>query len=426
MNKGHMDEYKKILYLFLALITLFFIKDTAGQGFFSNDRKNEKMKTADKNFKNGKYYRAYYTYKKLYKKDSNNAELNYKMGATLMELKKNIEKAHNFLKKAKEKEEKGANYYLGRYYHLKEAFENAIKSYYRYLDNDNENIIPEHKVKRSIEISKRAKKMIKNSKDIAIHNIGETVNSRYSEYVPLISGDGSELYFTSRRKNSTGQKTDPNGNYFEDIYRAVKKEGKWQTPHKLRKGINTSTHDATVALSQSGNMLLIYRTNEEITGGDILKCERTKENWSEPKKLGDFINTKNQEASATMTLDEKTIYFSSNRKGGNGKKDIYKSKKLPNGKWSKAKNLESKVNTSYEEDGPFITGNNNTLYFSSNGHNTMGGYDIYKTTLKKNGEWSQPKNLGHPINTVKDDIYLTMTADGNKAYYSSDKKGGYG
>src|SRR5690606_258080 len=132
------------------------------------------------------------------------------------------------------------------------------------------------------------------------------------------------------------------------------------------------------------------------------------------------------ESYASITPNDKVIYFSSNRDGGFGGKDIYKIERLPNGSWSKAVNLGSTVNTPYDDDAPFIHSDGRTLFFSSQGHQNMGGFDIFKTKLNDNGEWTTPENIGFPINTVNDDIYFVLAADGKTGYYSSSQQGGFG
>ncbi|MDP1747484.1 MAG: OmpA family protein, partial [Bacteroidota bacterium] len=148
--------------------------------------------------------------------------------------------------------------------------------------------------------------------------------------------------------------------------------------------------------------------------------------WSSPEKLNKNINTKGWEPSAFLSADGNTLYFTSNRKGGFGGRDLYKSNKLPNGEWAMASNLGSTINTPYDEDAPFIHPDGVTLYFSSNGHKTMGGFDIFSSMLSTQNEWTKPANIGYPINSTDDDIYYAVSPDNKRAYYSSFKAGGIG
>jgi outer membrane protein OmpA-like peptidoglycan-associated protein len=209
----------------------------------------------------------------------------------------------------------------------------------------------------------------------------------------------------------------------EDIYQSIKVDGKWNTPLNLGKPINTPEHDAIVALSPDGNTMFLYKASGE---GDLYYAKKTKKGWTKPESLGSNINTKYSETSISVTADGKTIYFSSNRPGGFGGFDIYKSERKENGRYDRPENLGPVINTSDDDDSPFIHPDGVSLYFSSKGHATMGGYDIFVSIMDSTGEWSLPQNLGYPINTTKDDIYFVLSADNKHGYYSSEKAGGYG
>ncbi|MBY0424194.1 MAG: hypothetical protein K2Q22_01035, partial [Cytophagales bacterium] len=199
------------------------------------------------------------------------------------------------------------------------------------------------------------------------------------------------------------------------------------TPRNISNNINTENHDACIGMSPDGRKLLVYKSHKE-TKGDIYVSEFKNELWTKPEKLADQINSDHFEPSASLTADEATIYFSSDKPGGYGGLDLYMCQLQPNGKWGKAINLGPKVNTPFDEDAPFIYSDNKTLYFSSNGHATMGGYDILKSTFNKSDStWSEPQNLRYPINTPDDDIYFNWNYDGTRAYFSShreDSEGG--
>ncbi|MFB0923943.1 MAG: hypothetical protein QMB65_01465, partial [Vicingaceae bacterium] len=266
---------------------------------------------------------------------------------------------------------------------------------------------------------------IKDPRNVLIQNLGPIINTKHQEYVPLISADEKMMMFTSRRPGSTGGGLDPNGMPFEDVYMSTKINNTWMDPKALNEGINTSTNDACVGLSADGQILFLFKPSEDQMTGDLYESRMGLDDWEAPIKLGSNINTEFNETSATISLDDKVIYFSSDRPGGFGGKDIYKVLRLPNGKWSKAMNLGAVVNTPYDEDAPFIHTDKKTLYFSSKGHQNMGKYDIFKTVLEKRS-WSAPENLKYPINTVQDDIFFVLAASGKVGYYSSSRSGGYG
>ena len=268
--------------------------------------------------------------------------------------------------------------------------------------------------------------LIKNPVNVDLVNMGSSINTEFHEYVPLVYGAEDEIYFTSRRPGSTGEKLDHRGDHFEDIYYAQHKYGFWQQPEQLPDKINTSSHDACVGISSDGQVLYFFRTSKDLVTGDLYSSEKTIMGWSDPELLPGEINSDAIETSASISNDEHTVYFSSNREGGHGGMDIWRVKKLPNGEWSKAQNLGSVINTEYDEDSPFIHADGKTLYFISKGHKTMGGYDIFETKLSDDGKWSKPINIGYPVNTLANDLNFVMSADKLTGYYSSSAAGGFG
>lgn len=273
---------------------------------------------------------------------------------------------------------------------------------------------------------------MKNPVNVKIKNLGPVINSKYPEYVPVISADESTLIFTSRRDNTTGGKRDKthNNQFMEDIYISTKSDDStWTTPVSVGNLINTEDHDACAGISPDGQKMFIYKSVKGIKkSGDLYYSELKGKIWSAPKSLGPNINSPDWEPSVSVTADEKLLFFSSDRKGGLGGTDIYVSKKLPNGEYGPAKNLGPKVNTKYDDDAPFIHVDGRTLYFSSKGHNSMGGFDIFYVTVNPETGLpiSEPQNIGYPINTAGDDIYFVWSADGKRAYFSSEREGGYG
>lgn len=257
-----------------------------------------------------------------------------------------------------------------------------------------------------------------------VRNLGEVINSEYGDYAPVITADESMLIFTSRRKGSTGKGIDPEDNlFYEDIYFSTQKKGEWTEPKDIGKNINTKFHEASIGLSPKGQTLFIYKDENN---GDIYSSEQTKKaDWSAPVRMGGNINSRFREPSISITDDGNTIYFSSDRPGGFGGLDIYVSKKDDKGNWSDPVNLGAGINTPEDEDSPFIHFDAKTLYFSSKGHRSMGGYDIFFSELI-NEQWTEPKNLGYPINTPQDDIHFVLSADYKTGYYASAKDDTYG
>ncbi len=430
-------HYKKLVHTVLILIlTFLLVHDINAQRTSFDKLLRKKLSDANYYYKFGDFDIALAIFKDLYELDSLNTEVNYKLGVCIYNTYRDKTKAITYFEEVKdginEKWGVGADhidtyYYLGRLYHLKMLFDKSINYFQDYKNSKWERTFSNEEVDFYIEKVNVAKQLMAVPVEVDIMNMGNVINSPYPDYVPIISSEESVLLFTSRRKGSTGGLIDQNKEFFEDIYISYKDDKQWTEPEKLGSPINTPTHDACVSMSADGHKLFIYRTNKELTGGDIYVSELIDEKWSTPKKVGSKVNSKNAlEASASLSPNENILYFSSNRKGGYGGMDIYKVIKLPNGKWGLAQNLGTTINSPYDEDAPFIHPDGRTLYFSSKGHKNMGGYDIFRSTLTEDGKWSEPENLGYPINTVNSDIYLVVSVDGKRGYYSSNRKGGVG
>ncbi len=207
-----------------------------------------------------------------------------------------------------------------------------------------------------------------------ITNLGDKVNSAYADYKPVLTADESQLIFTSRREGSTGDAVNAEGKYFEDIYVSNFENGEWTVPKSIGPTINTDDHEATVGLSADGQQLYVYKFLEG--SGDIYMSNLMGANWMEPQKMGSDINLKSWESHASISADSKYLFFTSDREGGYGGSDIYYCQRLPDGSWGLAINMGPMVNSSYDEDGGYMHPDGQNFFFSSKGHNTMGGYDI--------------------------------------------------
>ncbi len=394
-------------------------------------QQKELKREADYYFNYGDYVSAQNIYDSLYISDSISPELNFKLGICALLGHSDKSKSTEYFKIAAAAGQTEAIFYLANWYHLQNDFDKSIELYEKYKGADGKKFIDDTEINTRIATSNRAREMMNNPVDVRIENIGSLINTEYSEYVPVVSADESVLIFTSRRKGGTGGKLDLYGKYFEDIYISYKENDAWLPPVGIGSNINTDSYDACVGLSSDGSTLLTYRANESFTGGDLYWSTLEGDVWQKPVKYGPNINSEYIEPSASLSSSGNTLYFSSNRPGGYGGLDIYRVVRLPDGKWSLPVNLGSQINTKYNDDAPFIHPDNITLYFSSQGHGTMGGYDIFKSELGEtdsNGyrDWSGAENLGYPINTTDDDIYFVLSADGKRGYYSSSKIGGYG
>lgn len=358
-------------------------------------------------------------------------DISYKIGLCYLDVNRPGKSTPFFLhaKAGGIKDEK-MDLYIGQGYHSNHEFDKAIENFEAYkatLKKNNEEEL--YNVGMYINYCKVGKELVKNPVKVKISNLGPNINSPYPDYVPAISADETVLIFTSRRPNTTGGGKDvQDDHYYEDIYISVKAtDTTWTSAVQLGSEINTASHDACVGLSPDGQELFIYKVTGR-DGGDLYVSNLVGTVWSTPKSLGSNINTPYWEPSATTNSDEDVIIFSSTKKGGYGGRDLYLSRKAPNGEFGPAVNLGPKINTAEDEDGPFIHADGKTLYFSSKGHKSMGGFDIFHTEidLAKGEIKTTPENVGYPINTADDDIFFVWSADNRRAYFSSAREGGIG
>lgn len=388
---------------------------------------NQMLDQAKAHLAAGDYDDAARIYKRLLPVDTAFVEVYYEYGLCLTNLPGQRDKAVPFLEKAARGGHTEAHYELALARHRQQRFEEAADLLHRYK-RLNYRAVKDEEVDRRIAMAVTAKELVKSPIEVSIRNMGSMVNSPQHDYCPLITADGNTLYFTSRRQGTTGNLKDPSGQWLEDIYMARRIDEVWTNAVNVGAPINTNTHDATVGLNPDGSSMIVYHTSADLVGGDLYETRIHAGKWQTPQVMTPQINSKHHEPSASIAPGGDEIYFTSDRPGGYGGRDLYRIRRLPNGQWSLPLNLGPKVNTAFDEDAPFIHSDGITLFFSSNGHNTMGGYDIFKTTLvdaDMNG-WSLPENMGYPLNTVNDDIYFCLSEDGQTGYFSSERPGGLG
>ncbi len=366
--------------------------------------------------------------------DPTHAETKYDIG--LCYLKSDYkDRALAYFKKTLEMDSKNfedIHFLIGTCLHLNMDWDKALEEYRIYQDflllkkESKEKKQAYADVMKRIQECEKGKVISQKSNRIFIDNLGSLINSPFVDYSPVISADDDMMLFTSRRPTTTGGGMDTYiDEYYEDIYRSYKLDDKWETPTNLGPPINTPGHDATVSLSPDGQKLIVYIDNNG--EGNLWESRLNGENWSKPEKLPSPINSKAHESSASYTFDGNKLYFVSYREGGLGGGDIYYVKKDKKGKWgNEAFNVGSKINTMYDEESVFMMPDGKTMYFSSKGHNTIGGFDIFKSEQDSLGIWNEPINIGYPINKGDDDINFVMAANGKHAYYTSVESNGYG
>ncbi len=335
-----------------------------------------------------------------------------------------LEKAAAYYKNKNRKSREAieVRFYLGQAYHLDYQFKKALETYETLKDQ----IPPQRKeaiekIDREINYTKNAIDLESKPVDFKITNLGPSVNSSYDEHSPVVNLNEDLLLFTSNRETEQSLKL-ASGLNDEDIYYSLWREGKWITSRAI--DINTRGNNATIGISPDGKTMLIYQNDGAV--GNIYTSKLVKDKWGELQKMPSPINTMANETHASFSMDGNTLFFTSDRHGGFGGKDIYKVSKLPNGEWGKVINLGAGVNTPYDEESPYLHPGNKTLYFSSEGHKSIGGFDIFKATMDSVGLWTHVTNIGFPINSPYDDLFYVPTADEQRAYYVSKRGEGYG
>lgn len=384
------------------------INDTYAQDFKSY------VKKGDRAYRARNYTEAVKLYKKAEKLKKGNTKVTYKIGLAYL-FGNEKTKALPYLEsvqKSNDNFDRDLHYYLGEAYRYNYKFDIARKCYGLYADKNPKMI---YRANRKMKECQMADSLFLNRVNAEVSNMGAEINSRYNDYTPLITADGNMMVFTSNRSGSTGGQRLRDGTYYEDIYVAKRENGSWAKPEKISPKINFKFHDAAVSISPDGKKLLLYY---ETGGGDIYESDFEEGEWTTPQPINGKINTPYWETAVSMTRDGKTLFFTSNRPGGYGELDIYKSELDNTGKWGPGVNLGPLINTERNEDSPFIHPNGEILYFSSNGHHGMGGHDIFYSKIV-NGELQEPVNMGYPINTVYSDNYFVISEDKKQAYYAS-------
>lgn len=290
-------------------------------------------------------------------------------------------------------------------------FDEAIVHFENYLTSQPNNDILEKKSKKYIANSQFMKTAYANPVPYEPKSLGENINTPNPEYLPSLTADGKQLIYTARLY---GQ---------EDFIMSTKKDGVWQKGIPLD-GVNTEKNEGAQSISADGKFLVFTACNRMDGYGscDLYYSEIRGNRWTPPANIGTPINSRSWESQPSISADGRAIYFTSNRKGGQGGKDIWVSYRQKDGKWGRPQNLGGVINSPYDEQSPFIHQDNQTLYFMSDGHPGMGGHDLFFARKKNEEEWFTPKNLGYPINTEAGEGALVLSLDGKTGYFASDTK----
>lgn len=304
-------------------------------------------------------------------------------------------------------------------------YDEAVKCFETYLELDKRESETELDAKRGLKIAHFRKEALAHPVPFNPQNLGAAVNSRDDEYLPSLTADGQTLVFTRRfpRKATTTANTKEE----EDLYVSKLSNGQWSRAERMPEPVNSTDNEGAQCISQDGRIMFYTACNRNDGGGrcDLYMCVNKASRWSKPRNLGSAVNSGAWEGQPTFSIDGRTLYFVSNRKGGQGGMDIWKTT-FDGGQWTAPENLGPEINTEFDEMSPFIHFDDRTLYFSSNRPEGMGGMDLFVAKRGDDGRWGTPTNLGYPINTEGDDNNLIVSADGRTAIFASERQGGQG
>lgn len=375
------------------------------------------------------YVDALVEFQQVYKRGFDNANVNYRIGVCYLNIPGQKTKAIPHLEKAVKnvtrdytegvlRETKAAidaYLYLGNAYRINNQLDDAITAY-----NQFKKLIPEEKeeiylqfTEQQIKACKLAKKAISEPVVLDKNNMGETINSSSSNYKAVMSGDGNTLAYMYELP------------FYDAVYYSVKENDEWGKPKNITPEIQSDGDQFVAALSHDGKQLIL--TREDVFNSDVYVSNIQEDGtWSKSEPISRNVNSKYWESHASMSPDGNTLYFSSNRNDSRGGMDIYRATKDDNNNWNKPENIGGGINTPLNEEYPFVTNNGQQLYFSSQGHNSIGGYDIFYSEKDEQGNWQKPVNIGYPVNTTDDDLFYFPIGNGDCGLMTLIEQDGYG
>jgi outer membrane protein OmpA-like peptidoglycan-associated protein/tetratricopeptide (TPR) repeat protein len=421
----------KILSLFFVLLATTLVPDTS----FAQEKENQIKKYVKKGrraYTKGQYWKAKSYYDKVTSSSTTKPQYWLEAGIVYYESQVERERALPLFKKALEFSTKSGDtipeilYYKAKANHFEGSYEKAISDYNIFLNYVKIKFVVILILNFNNGVDLRS---LESKKYTEIKNMGPRVNSDSPDYAPVVTNDENLILFCSRRP--PGSKKNVDGLYFEDIFYTTKRtNGSWNQAEVIDKSSGYLSkefkegkkHEAPISLSADGKTLFIYKQNS------IWKSELDEEGkWSIPRKMNQNVNIGSANPSVFITRDEQEMFIvSEGAEGGLGERDLYHAKKNEQGGWERAVNMGPKINTPFKEDAPFLSMDGRSLYFASEGHNSMGGFDIFKSERDAKGEWSEPVNIGSPINSAGDDIYYVENEEGTLAYYASMRPGSFG
>lgn len=409
---------------FKNLIILGFFVSSYG---FSQPAKFTTIEDADEHFKHGNYFAAIPVYKSELKKEPDDARIKYKLGVCYLNTRINREEAVAMLEAASKDPKLDEDVWmdLGKAYHLTNRLEDAISAFEKFSELKPKRA-PE--VERNIEQCENAQKMMKKPVNVSFQNLGKEINSSEPDYYPFIDKDEMFLVFTSRRKeNLGGKKVEMDGYRSSDIYQSTLDDnGRWQAAKNAGKNVNTNLDEQVTGLRSDGMEMYVYLDHIDKFGDIYISARKDAlADFGKVKVMDPVVNSK-IETSGCLSENGETFIFARREKMSDNS-DLYMSRRLPSGKWGIPQKLPETINSAYNEDMPYLSYDGQTLYFASDGMNSIGGYDLFRSHWnQRTNTFSPPENLGFPINSTDDDRSICVTQDNRLAYVSAYRPNGFG
>jgi len=432
---------KKSCFYLVLLLSFFNVYKAVGQQ--DNFKTKAALETEAYTYLNSAdYVTAYGLFDKLHAKYPNERDYKEKLGLCCIYYpEKKVRALEIFLEMSAKYKSPYYDYFLGKAYQVNYKFDEAIAVLEALItklssSKKKEDLAMVEDAQQGINNCKNGKNLTLNKVFADIKNIGAPINTSGLEYVPVITADESLIYFTYSGEKSVGGKqayyVTPDADagatdgyfYGEDVYYSSRNaDGTYSEPKPIE-SINTKGQEAAIGISPDGQTMFIFNSSGS-DSGDIFVSKLNGVNWEKPVRLNSNINTDGYwEGSCSISGDGRYLYFASERQGGAGGRDLYVSE-LVNGDWGVATNLGSNINTKLDDDAPFIHPDGITLFFSSKGHLSIGGYDIM-FSVKRDNAWTEPKSMGIPLNTTEDDNYYVINSKGDRGFFSSNRAGSGG
>lgn len=413
---------KNILFLLLLIVGCVLSFPAKAQ----SDAVKETFDDAEYFFAMEDYNEALVSYLRLLKRGfQDNANVNYKLGIcylyTTTEKSKAVECLEKAVAKVSESYNEGsikednapydAYLFLGNAYRVNMQLDKAVEAYSKYIEIENRKGYEVNKNWANLEIEacKRAKSVIQNPAKVKVELFSKPINTKEANYNPIVTPDENLIVYVTKQK------------FYDALFVSKLNKGKWSSPENVNDQVESDGDQYPTFISADGKTLLLAKQDND--NSDIFLSKYEKNEWTPSKPLNKEVNTKYWESHATMSPDGRTLYFTSNREGGKGGLDIYTAQRGAKGEWENIQNIGEKINTPFNEETPCISPDGKRLYFSSQGHNSIGGYDIFYSEKDARGNWSEPLSLRYPVNTTDDDLFFVPSKNNYLGYQAKYIKG---